>query len=137
MSWSMFVFNDLLEVVVPVIGVVVAWRWWMLLGGKSAAAYYAVRFVVLALMLTCVSDCGSIDLDGWYMHAGWMADRGLMPQRDFHSPYHLGFNALICAAVRIWRSPLAIVLLYTLAEGLAVALLYPVLPGRNAWRRGR
>ena len=127
MTSLQFIINDIVEILISVAGVVIAWRWWNRVGTRSVIVFYALRYLVMVLAMSFVEGFGSVDLAGWYMHAEWMVDQGLMPQRDFHSPYHLGFNALLSLSVWLWHSPYAIVLAFTLAELLAIWYLYPVL----------
>ena len=97
------------------------------LGVKSLLAYYAARvfgmFVLIVLFNQIPPDVG-----GWYQHGLWMID-GYFPGRDFLTPYHLGFNFLLAMACFLLRNPMAIVILFTLAEFLGVVLLYKALKG--------
>ena len=139
MSWT---FNFLIRIALAALlfaaGGIVASKWWDKCGLKTAAAYYAVR---LAAMVAAVEFFGMVpfDVTCFHLHAGWMVERGLIPGRDFLTPYHLGFNGLLALCEALWRSPSSIIVLFTLCEALGLRLLYKVadkLLGGKAARRG-
>ena len=139
MSWSYnFLVRILLAALLFAAGAVVADKWWDRCGLKTAIAYYAVR---IAAMITAVEAFGMVpfDVSGWHLHAGWMAEKGFFPGRDFLTPYNLGFNGLLALCESVWRSPSSIIVFFTLCEALALRLLYKVadkLLGRKVAKRG-
>ncbi len=104
------------------IGIWLARRHPCRVGLKCFMGYYAVRLLVMAI-LVCGMNQLPTDIKGWFLHANWMND-GYFPGKDFHSPYCLGFNFLLAASTFCLKSPYAIVFLFTAVEAVALLILY-------------
>ena len=126
MSRCVYLIQNLTPVILLFTGIVAAFKFPQKLGVRSLVGFYAARFVFIVASMHYLG-LGSADLDGWWMHAKWMADGGCFPGKDFSSPYHLGFNLLLFASVKLWHSPYSIVLVFTLAELIAVVVMFEAL----------
>ena len=139
MSWTLnFMIRIAFAAALFAAGGIVACRWWDKCGLRTAVAYYFVR---LAFMVAAVEARGMVpfDVSGWHLHAGWMVEEGMIPGRDFLTPYHLGFNGLLALCETLWRSPSSIIVFFALCEALALRLLYKVadkILGDKTARRG-
>ena len=108
-------------------GVFIAWKLWRFIDVKFIIMFYALRTTWVIGGYSLFPDLIPHDLPGWYMHACWMVDDGLVPGKDFLSPYNIGFNALLCLSVKIWHSPLAIAIMFATFECVAIILLFNML----------
>lgn len=108
-------------------GAFVAWKLWRFIGEKSIIIFFALRTAWVLGGYSLFPDLIPHDLPGWYMHACWMVDDGLVPGKDFLSPYNIGFNALLWVAVKIWHSPFSIAIMFALFECVAIILLFNLL----------
>ena len=122
-----FAHKLLAEFILVAAGALIAWKLWRFIGVKSIIIFFALRTAWVIGGYSLFPDLISPDLPGWYMHACWMVDDGLVPGKDFLSPYNIGFNALLWAAVRIWHSPFSIAIMFALFECVAIILLFNVL----------
>ena len=124
-----FIFGHKLvaEFLLATVGAFIAWKFWRFLDVKSIVIFYALRTVWIIGGYSLFPNLISHDLPGWYMHACWMVDDGLVPGKDFLSPYNIGFNALLWLAVKIWHSPFSIAIMFALFECVAIILLFKML----------
>ena len=116
------------SVVLLVIGVFVANRYWARLNAGHILLWFGVRAISM-LVLVCALHQIPPDVTGWYTHAHWMIGQEAIPGLDFSSPYYLGFNALLAFSVSLYDSPISIVLCFMLFDLLAVFVWKAALKG--------
>lgn len=113
----------LAEIMLAGVGIAVAWKLWRFLGLKALCIFFIARTAFMVVGAALYEDALSPDLPGWYLHASWIL-AGFCPGIDFMSPYFLGFNGLIAAAVRLYHSPLSIQVLFACIEFVGVCVAY-------------
>ncbi len=112
---------------------VIAGMCWLLLGFylawkkpfyKSRSlffGYYILRLLSMFILLKF--SVVPYDVVGWYQHADWILSGGI-PGLNFSTPYNIGFEYLLAACVRVYDSPFSIIVLFTVAELVALILLH-------------
>jgi hypothetical protein len=101
--------------------------------GLLLAAAGVVRIAMLIVMHGMLGAAWPSDVIGYFHHAERVL-AGEVPNQGFETPYSFGFTYLLAAAVAVWRSPLAILVLFQIAELFGLYLLLRALPlARTAW----
>lgn len=108
--------------ILGIVGFIVAKRYYNFVGAKSLLVYLFAKIILSSVIVYC----GVVppDVSGWQMHGEWIVKGGLVPGRDFLSPYYMGFNGLIALSIWLWDSPVSIIILFSLVELLALICLY-------------
>ena len=105
------------------VGVWLAWKHWARVGWKCMASWYLLRLAVTAYVAFAVGKSVHFDLEGWVMHGQWMLE-GHVPGIDFRTPYSYGFNMLLKLCAMPNGTQFQIMLLFMLAEWLALGILF-------------
>lgn len=108
--------------ILGIVGFIVAKRYYNFVGVKSLLVYFFAKIILSSVIV--YYGVVPPDVSGWQMHGEWIVKGGLVPGRDFLSPYYMGFNGLIALSIWLWDSPVSIIILFSLVELLALICLY-------------
>ena len=89
---------------------------------------YSWRYVFFFAWFILLSGNVSGDVSGYDIHTRWTID-GLIPNRDYSTPYGFYLNYLNAALYSVWASPVSLVIAYQLLEVLGTIMIARTLSG--------
>lgn len=85
------------------------------------AVYLVIRLAGLGVIHEIIGLKIPSDISGYYKHSKYILE-GLIPNKDFSTPYSIGFTYLLSGPIKVYNHPLSIVVTFQVAEVLGLFL---------------